>query len=305
MQIGWTHWLSFKLQYKKKLRQSIQTIRQVYALPNRFGLYLAFTLLGSIALSIRLQNNILLLTVVILMAIFFLSMIWSAENLIGISCQAQKKIYFAHTLNTVAINIHKPQSAMDIDFIYNKLTSKIDNTKIINIRVFLSKRGLEEISPMIFQSGFPFGLVRAWVGLSAGSVIVAPKPAPLKEVSQYLDVMNIFINHHTDRDLGDSVDHYRATLMSDPMSRIDWKIFALKGKKLTKVSHKDKQHDHAILDYQAVEVLGKEKALSVLCGALLYCEKHNIPWELKLPKNNIYYQSSNASYQAYESLALA
>ena len=41
MQIAWTHKLSFQLQHKKKLRQRIESIRQVYALPNRFGLYLA------------------------------------------------------------------------------------------------------------------------------------------------------------------------------------------------------------------------------------------------------------------------
>ena len=93
--------------------------------------------------------------------------------------------------------------------------------------------------------------------------------------------------------------------MSDPISRIDWKIFALKGKKLTKVSHKDKRHDHTILDYESIENLGKEKALSILCSALTYCEVNYIPWELKLPKKIIHYQSSNAIYKAYESLALA
>ena len=305
MQIAWTHKLSFQLQHKKKLRQRIESIRQVYALPNRFGLYLAFTLFGSVALAIRLQNNILLLIVVILMVIFFLSMIWSAENLIGVSCQVQKKICFANTLNSIFIHIHKPHGAMDIDFIYNKVTTKIDTSKKINIKVFLHQRGREVVSPMILQSGFPFGIIRAWVALTAGEVIVAPSPAPLIEVRQYLDVMNTLINHHLDRDQGDSVDHYRDALTSDPISRIDWKIFALKGKKLTKVSHKDKRHDHTILDYASLQKLGKEKALSVLCAALIYCEANHIPWELKLPKKNIHHQSSNAIYQAYESLALA
>jgi hypothetical protein len=117
--------------------------------------------------------------------------------------------------------------------------------------------------------------------------------------------MNTLINHHLDRDQGDSVDHYRDALTSDPISRIDWKIFALKGKRLTKVSHKDKRHDHTILDYGSLQKLGKEKALSILCAALIYCEANHIPWELKLPKKNIHHQSSNAIYQAYESLALA
>ena len=305
MQIAWTHKLSFQLQHKKKIRQRIESIRQVYALPNHFGLYLAFTLFGSVALAIRLQNNILLLIVVILMVIFFLSMIWSAENMIGISCQVQKKICFANTLNSIFIHIYKPQGAMDIDFIYNKITTKVDATLKINIKVFLPKRGSENISPMIIQSGFPFGLIRAWVALSAGKLIVAPAPAPLKEVKQYLNIMNTSINNHLDRDQSDSVDHYRNSLLSDPMSRIDWKIFALKGTKLTKVSHKDKKQDHTILNYQDVDRLGKEKALSLLCGALLFCEANHIPWELKLPKNNIHHQSSNAKQRAYESLALA
>lgn len=304
MQIAWTHKLSFQLQHKKKLRHRIESIRQVYALPNRFGLYLAFTLFGSVALAIRLQNNILLLIVVILMVIFFLSMIWSAENLIGISCRAQKKICFANTLNSIFIHINKPQGAMDINFIYNKVTTKIDTTKKINIQVFTPKRGLEDISPMIFQSGFPFGLIRAWVGLSAGKVIVAPRPASLKEVSQYLNMINNN-TYQLDRDQADSIDHYRDSLMSDPMSRIDWKIFALKGKKLTKVSHKNKKYNQTLLDYQAVEMLGKEKALSLLCGALQYCEINHIPWEIKLLKNNISHQSSNAMHKAYELLALA
>ena len=50
-----------KINSKKKLQNTIFSIKQLYALPSRFGIYLSFAIIGGIGLSNRLENNFLLL----------------------------------------------------------------------------------------------------------------------------------------------------------------------------------------------------------------------------------------------------
>ena len=78
-----------KINSKKKLQNTIFSIKQLYALPSRFGIYLSFAIIGGIGLSNRLENNFLLLILLFQMVIFFLSIIWSARNLIGIGLQVK------------------------------------------------------------------------------------------------------------------------------------------------------------------------------------------------------------------------
>ena len=73
--------LSKKFNIRKYKLNSVKSIRQIYALPTRFGIYLGFALIGGVALSSRLENNFLLLMLLFQMAVFFLSIIWSANNL--------------------------------------------------------------------------------------------------------------------------------------------------------------------------------------------------------------------------------
>ena len=50
-----------KINSKKKILSSIESIKQLYALPTRFGIYSGFAIIGGIGLSNRLENNFLLL----------------------------------------------------------------------------------------------------------------------------------------------------------------------------------------------------------------------------------------------------
>ena len=50
-----------KINSKKKLQNTIFSIKQLYAFPSRFGIYLSFAIIGGIGLSNRLENNFLLL----------------------------------------------------------------------------------------------------------------------------------------------------------------------------------------------------------------------------------------------------
>ena len=55
--------------------------RRLYALPTRHGLMVALAILGVFAISVRVQNNMLLLLAVSLFVIFMVSVIWAALNL--------------------------------------------------------------------------------------------------------------------------------------------------------------------------------------------------------------------------------
>ena len=111
--------LSKKFNIRKYKLNSVKSIRQIYALPTRFGIYLGFALIGGVALSSRLENNFLLLMVLFQMAVFFLSIIWSANNLKGITLKIKDDSIFIPS-----VHHHIPIGIINTDQKYNILINK-------------------------------------------------------------------------------------------------------------------------------------------------------------------------------------
>ena len=65
------------------------SIRRVFVMPTRHGLMAALAIFGIFAISVRIQNNMLLLMAVALFVIFALSLLWAGQNLKGLRLEVR------------------------------------------------------------------------------------------------------------------------------------------------------------------------------------------------------------------------
>ena len=271
--------LSKKFNIRKYKLNSVKSIRQIYALPTRFGIYLGFALIGGIALSSRLENNFLLLMLLFQMAVFFLSIIWSANNLKGIALKIKDDSIFIPS-----VHHHIPIGIINTDQKFNILINKQEIKKReIELNVYdnhFKKRGKAEVSAIKIESFFPFSIVRCWLWLWPGSIYVAPRPYPIKTMND----IEKFLKVHAKKNNDDSYDHYRKYIDQDLPSMVDWKRYASKKIKLTKTSDNKKIEQKIKIDGDGLIRKQKEHMLSVICGVLLFCQSKKIDWQLSLRK---------------------
>ena len=271
--------LSKKFNIRKYKLNSVKSIRQIYALPTRFGIYLGFALIGGVALSSRLENNFLLLMLLFQMAVFFLSIIWSANNLKGITLKIKDDSIFIPS-----VHHHIPIGIINTDQKFNILINKQEIKKReIELYVYdnhFKKRGKAEVSAIKIESFFPFSIVRCWLWLWPGSIYVAPRPFPIKTMND----IEKFLKLNAKKNNEDSYDHYRKYIDQDLPSMVDWKRYASKKIKLTKASGNKKIEQKIKIDGDELIRKQKEHMLSIICGVLLFCQSKKIDWQLSLRK---------------------
>jgi hypothetical protein len=285
-----------KINSKKKLQSAIFSIKQLYALPSRFGIYLGFAIIGGIGLSNRLENNFLLLILLFQMVIFFLSIIWSARNLIGIGLQVKRNFIFIPTKHKfIPINInHK----------HNKFDIKIKDEEILHKRFHLPysyiKRGKNKIEKIKISSRFPFGIIYCWTWLAPGQIIVAPKPIKINSTEDIYKYLNKYSNKQTKND---SFDYYRNSIDQDSPKRIDWKKYLSKQIKLTKIS--SQMNNDQCINIEANHLINnnKEIGLQIICGIILFCHQKKLHWNLSFNSHQ-FFSKKNDYEKAIKHIAL-
>ena len=285
-----------KINSKKKLQSAIFSIKQLYALPSRFGIYLGFAIIGGIGLSNRLENNFLLLILLFQMVIFFLSIIWSARNLIGIGLQVKRNFIFIPTKHKfIPINInHK----------HNKFDIKIKDEEILHKRFYLPysyiKRGKNKIEKIKISSRFPFGIIYCWTWLAPGQIIVAPKPIKINSTEDIYKYLNKYSNKQTKND---SFDYYRNSIDQDSPKRIDWKKYLSKQIKLTKISSQINNDQCINIEANHLINNNKEIGLQIICGIILFCHQKKLHWNL-IFNSQQFFSKKNDYEKAIKHIAL-
>jgi hypothetical protein len=285
-----------KINSKKKLQSAIFSIKQLYALPSRFGIYLGFAIIGGIGLSNRLENNFLLLILLFQMVIFFLSIIWSARNLIGIGLEVKRNFIFIPTKHKfIPINI---------SYKHNKFDIKIKDEEILHKRFHLPysyiKRGKNKIEKIKISSRFPFGIIYCWTWLAPGQIIVAPKPIKINSTEDIYKYLNKYSNKQTKND---SFDYYRNSIDQDSPKRIDWKKYLSKQIKLTKIS--SQMNNDQCINIEANHLINnnKEIGLQIICGIILFCHQKKLHWNLSFNSHQ-FFSKKNDYEKAIKHIAL-
>ncbi|MDD9841612.1 MAG: hypothetical protein OXU76_02945 [Alphaproteobacteria bacterium] len=265
---------------RKKWQGAYKILRQtdLFILPNRYGLYIAFLILAGFAMGYKVQNNFIMLGVIFLFLLFTFSLIAAVRNLQGFKITiSMDKRYFAHQTQFITIHLQRPRAGFNITLSGPLSQHRIDisnGSAYMRLPIACHGRGVYHIGRIKLQTSFPFGIVRCWTWLAPPQKLyIYPQPNE-RPISQYPSQILQFSRNQNSKMKNqidtDSLKDPRPFVDGDLPSRIDWKRFATTRETL--IRDFGRPHRSELL-LEAPAKMPKEAALSYLCGGLLVCER--------------------------------
>ena len=270
--------------------------RRLYALPTRHGLMAGLAVFGVFAISVRVQNNMLLLLSVALFVIFLLSVIWSAINLDKLtSYYLEDKVAICGAPSQLAFCLDGKARLYDVAVTIGKV-KQITAIRTPHEMTFTpEQRGTHYPPPFLVETSFPFGLVRAWQWVTPPQIDVAPRP-DFAHLASLMAGTPHLSGDEIDEEGQFNADSLESWVPGVPLSRISWKHYASKDRLLYKTGANLGQ-DLVRLHFDRLRHLAFEEALSVLCAGVLQASQQGFAFELQLP------DSQNTRYQPQEIVA--
>ena len=214
-------------------RKDTQT-KDLFILPNRYGVYVAFLVFASFAIGYRVQNNFILLGVIFLFLIYMLSLIASVR-LQGLSFSFRTAPYYMAS-NPAS---HAVITTPDRFIIWNSTFPHLKNIsqpsqKSGKIRPIVRlPRGIHTVPALKVQTRFLLASLDGLV-ISVNNVTVCPTPdrtptsihAPPKHPSRRVQMIYSPPQQHYQKTGFCRIREHLRMVIS---SRIDWKRFAATG----------------------------------------------------------------------------
>jgi len=263
--------------------------RRLKIRPTRYGIVFILLVLGMFAGAVNYDNNLGFLLTFLLGSVAFVSIAHTYKNLLGLkilSCSTQpvfagEQAGFEIVIEDSGINRQgvgfalfrgKP-STLDI---------KYGSKNRINLKVPASSRGLLRPWPLLIYSDYPLGLFRVQSPLQLEiECLVYPRPLTG-------EVMPVAIRSSADADGGfsgsgsDDFQGLRGYVPGDPLQRISWRASS-RGIGLFTKDFEGRYGESVYLDWYSLKGPDTEQKLSLLCGAVLKAQQHNLNYGLKLP----------------------
>ena len=312
------------------------SIRRVFVMPTRHGLMAALAIFGIFAISVRIQNNMLLLMAVALFVIFALSLLWAGQNLKGLRLQVRHdgRIVAGETARlSVVLAADRPVYDIRIDAgegARPALRAAIGQGSGVNRRAgretfgretpggensrgesygqdghalnFSPERRGRQALPLVrLETAFPFGLARAWAWISPAEVLVAPVPDYAAALAHLTGDVRQGAAAGREDGGADSLEDWVPGI---PETRISWKRYAATDRLLAKTG--DASGGSVLtITYDAVAHLGHERALSAMSAAVLRAARAGRPFHFRLHQIDLRHVTPQSAGKALDALALA
>ena len=331
---------------RRRASEFAVSIRRVFVMPTRHGLMAALAIFGIFAISVRIQNNMLLLMAVALFVIFALSLLWAGQNLKGLRLQVRHdgRIVAGETARlSVALAADRPVYDIRIDAgegarpalqaaigqaaigqgagvnrragretfgreTFGRETSGGENSSGESygqdghaLNFSPERRGRQALPLVRLETGFPFGLARAWAWISPAEVLVAPVP----DYAAALAHLTGDVRHGAAAGREDGgADSLEDWVPGIPETRISWKRYAATDRLLAKTG--DASGGSVLtITYDAVAHLGHERALSAMSAAVLRAARAGRPFHFRLHQIDLRHVTPQSAGKALDALALA
>ena len=277
------------------------SIRRVFVMPTRHGLMAALAIFGIFAISVRIQNNMLLLMAVALFVIFALSLLWAGQNLKGLRLEVRHdgRIVAGETARlSVALAAGRPVYDIRID---TGDGGGPAGTAGHALSFSPTRRGRQALPLVRLETGFPFGLARAWAWISPAEVLVAPVPDYGAALAHLTGDVRQGAAAGRDEGGADSLEDWMPGI---PETRISWKRYAATDRLLAKTG--DASGGSVLtITYDAVAHLGHERALSAMSAAVLRAARAGRPFHFRLHQIDLRHVTPQSAGKALDALALA
>ena len=164
-----------------------------------------------------------------------------------------------------------------------------------------ARRGRQALPLVRLETGFPFGLARAWAWISPAEVLVAPVPDYGAALAHLTGDVRQGAAAGRDEGGADSLEDWMPGI---PETRISWKRYAATDRLLAKTG--DASGGSVLtITYDAVAHLGHERALSAMSAAVLRAARAGRPFHFRLHQIDLRHVTPQSAGKALDALALA
>lgn len=263
--------------------------RRIFIFPTGYG----FFYLGVASLlfvgGINYENNLILSLSFLLASLFLVAILHTYRNLSGLGLRnGGSESGYAMESGSLGITLFSERQ--DHHCIWLKwegqpsqqisVAAGAENALWLNLS--LPKRGRVVAPRMKVESVFPLGLLRTWSYVSLDHYCLA-WPAPMPSTDCPADGGNDTSQNITSGKAGnDEFQGLRAYAPGDSLRRIDWKGYA-RGKGLNTKLFEEPAGGRLWLNWDALEGVGVEQRLSILCYWALVLDEQHQPFGLRLP----------------------
>lgn len=281
----WQQWLQLKI---KRTPHKQLNRRNIYIVPTKAGLGLVFTTLLILFAAINYENNSLFLLGFSALAIFWLSIFSTFENLQGLSLRAVPPTLVQckeQACLSVMLNQTKARSSYALRLSLAGVSLDVEQVAQEPVRASVwalaARRGRMVGGYLKIETRYPLGLVKAWSYADLGvEAYVYPRPQQGDLISA-----GSAAAAQTKRLEADDYRNIRRWQQGESPRRIIWPAYA-RANELVAFEYDHLSPHPRLLDWDYVAG-DTETKLSILCYWVLYCGQQNEPFALRLPQQQL------------------
>lgn len=273
--------------------------QRLYIVPTRFGMFFLFASVLVILIGAAYQNNLVNILGFFMLALLFIAMIATHENLKGLRVsRVEPAAGFAGEMITLKIHVlnstgtSKSGCRFEIrDFEMREASdarAKVDAQQEARLMAVVraKQRGVYQIERVRLFTTAPFGLFYVWLWQKVKSPVTV-YPRRLGDRTWQEASVGLEASLQTSRQPGaEDYSHHSPYLAGDSLQRVDWKAHARGRSLLTK--HYDEARTSGVrLTYQSLGGLNHEQRLEQLSAWIDQANKTGRSFQLVLPSEQI------------------
>jgi len=270
--------------------------RELYILPTRIGWYYALILIALFGIAIKFDNQAAFMMLFILIAVALIAMVYTHNNVIGISLQAQpSKAVFQGEPALFPVTLHN-SSGKERHAVwlicggFQRLCAlKPGGVEVIDVILPTTQRGYMNCDPISVSSQFPIGVFFCWTKrfISEKRCLIYPQPLnliafPQDGSNEGKQQANASVRIGAEDFAG--MKNYQE---GDRVRDIHWPSLA-KTNKLVSIQYEN--HSNSSLNiswFSLPDNMAIEDRLSQLCFWIIEAEKNDIRYQLEMPNHTI------------------
>lgn len=281
--------------------------RQLYILPTRIGWYYALILVALFGIAVKFDNQAAFMMLFILIAVGLVAMIYTHNNVIGLSLAAQpsKAVFLGESAMfpvTLKNASGKPRSAVWLicGGFHRLCNLSADDSQQVELKLPTVQRGYLTCDPIIISSQFPIGIFFCWTKrfFSEQRCLVYPQPLdlialPEDGANEGQQQANANVRVGAEDYAG--MKSYQA---GDRLRDIHWPSLA-KTNKLVSIQYESQTNSAVNLSwFNLPAAMSVEDRLSQLCFWVIEAEKADQRYQLEMPNHTLAFDKGQTHFHA-------
>lgn len=270
--------------------------RELYILPTRIGWYYALILIALFGIAIKFGNQAAFMMLFILIAVALVAMVYTHNNVIGISIHAQpSKSVFLGESAIFPVTLHndsrKERHAVWLicGGFHRLCTLKPGQVEMIDLKLPTVQRGYLNCDPINISSQFPIGVFFCWTKrfVSDQRCLVYPQPLSLipfpedgSNEGQQQAIASVRVG-------AEDFAGMKSYQEGDRLRDIHWPSLA-KTHKLISIQHENQTNSSVNISWFSLPGnMSIEDRLSQLCYWVIEAQQNDIRYQLEMPNHTI------------------